>query len=164
MKKPPILAMAIALVGGLLVGLLVLRANAAPELTSERLAAARARWEAEGPSSYTLVLQMRGAVQDRRTIEVRDGQVVDMKTGGRPAREGSWSYWSVDGLFDFLDTELRNAAHPPPELGIDDPSQIVLRARFDRRWGYPAYFLRHLLGRQQSTEWEVVDFQVHSDS
>lgn len=164
MKRPPVLAMAVALVAGLLAGLLVLRSGAPPELTAESLAAARERWEAEGPADYTLEIEMRGTLEDRRLVEVRDHRVVDMRVGAGAASRDSWSYWSVEGLFDFLRQELANAADPPPELGITDPSQIVLKARFDRRTGYPQYFLRHLLGRQQSTEWEVVRFEPHPPS
>lgn len=164
MKRPPILAMAVALAGGLLVGLLVLRSSAPPALSAESLAAARARWEAEGPASYTLELQMAGSLEDRRLIEVRDDRVVAMRIGERDASPESWEYWSVDGLFDFLEQELANAANPPAELGVTDPSQIVLRARFDRRWGIPTHFLRHLLGRQQSIEWMVVRFEPRSPS
>lgn len=156
--------MALALVGGLLVGLLVLRSGAPPELTPESLAAARAHWEAAGPASYTLELEMKGALEDRRKIEVRNGRVTDMRVGDRPASADSQAYWSVEGLFEFLAAELRNAADPPPELGVADPSQIVLRASFDPRWGYPESFLRHVLGRQQSTGWEVVRFEPHPAS
>ncbi|MDX1644021.1 MAG: DUF6174 domain-containing protein [Thermoanaerobaculia bacterium] len=164
MRRPPLLAMTIALVGGLLVGLLVLRSNAPPDLTVERLEAARTRWESRGPASYTLEIEMQGALEDRRRIEVRNGRVTEMSVGERPASEDSRTYWSVDGLFDFLEAELRNAADPPPELGVSDSSQIVLKAAFDRRLGYPESFLRHILGRQQSTGWQVVSFEPHPPS
>lgn len=148
-----------ALLAGLLVGLFVLRSGAAPELVAAELDAARARWEAHGPASYTIELQMGGALSDRRRIEVRDGEVVDMTVDGRPASEDSWAYWSVEGLFDFLRAELRNKESPPRALGVSGPDQIVLRARFDPELGYPTHFLRHLLGRQKGTEWEVVEFK-----
>ena len=103
---------------------------------------------------------MGGALKDLRLISVRDGRVVDMTIDGRTASESSWEYWSVEGMLDFLETELLNAADPPPGLGIADPGQIVLRATFDAELGYPAHFFRHILGRQQSTEWEVVRFEA----
>jgi len=158
-KRPPFGWMVIALVGGLLVGLLVLRGGSAPELTESGLDTARAAWSSKGPANYTIELQMGGMLTDRRRIEVRDGVVVDMTVNGRPASEDSWVYWSVEGMFDFLQTELRNKQDPPRALGVAGPDQIVLRARFHPELGYPTHFLRHLLGRQQGTEWEVVEFK-----
>ena len=158
-KRPPYGWMAAALLGGLLVGLLVLRGGAPSELTSTELAAARELWDTKGPASYTIELQMGGSLTDRRRIEVRDGKVVDMTVDGRPASEDSWAFWSVDGMFDFLEAELRNKEKPPRTLGVSGPDQVILRARFDADLGYPTHFLRHLMGRQKGTEWEVVEFK-----
>ena len=152
--------MALALVGGLLVGLLVLRDGSAPELTRSELDDARERWRTHGPASYTLAIQMAGRLTDHRTITVENGTVVEMTVDGEPASETSWEYWSVEGLFSFLEDELDNKADPPPSLGVSGPDQIVLRARFDPDLGYPSRFLRHLLGRQMGTEWEVVEFEA----
>ena len=152
--------MAVALAGGLLLGLLVLRSAAPSELTAAGLDKARARWRVRGPASYELEVQMGGALTDRRLISVRDGQVVDMTIDARAASRSSWEYWSVEGMLDFLETELSNAADPPPGLGVTDPSQIVLRATFDIELGYPTHFFRHILGRQQGTEWKVVRFEA----
>ena len=162
-RRPPLPLLGLAALGGLLVALLVLRSNAAPELQAQDLAAARARWSQHGPADYEIILQMGGALTDRRRIVVRDHQVVDMTVNDRAASESSWAFWSVDGLFTFLEEEIRNKEDPVPGLGVSDPRQIVLRARFDTELGYPIYFLRHLLGRQQGTEWEVVAFETLSN-
>ena len=159
MKRPPIVGMALALAAGLLLGLLLFRSTAPAELTSGELADARSRWEANGPSSYIFELQMGGALDDRRRIEVHDGVVVAMTSNEQPSAESSWEHWSVDAMFGFLETELRNAADPKKTLGVADASQVVLRADFDPQLGYPSFFFRHLLGRQQSTEWKVVRFE-----
>ena len=151
--------MVLALSGGLLLGLLLFRSSAPPQLTAGELAAARSQWEEKGPSSYTFELQMGGALDDRRRIEVRDGVVAEMTSDGHPTAESSWEHWSIDAMFGFLETELRNASDPEKTLGVADASQVVLRAEFDPELGYPSYFFRHLLGRQQSTEWEVVRFE-----
>ena len=156
----PLAAMAVALAGGLLLGLLVLRASAPAELTQPQLDEARRHWEAHGPTSYRLTVQMGGALTDRRQIEVEEGTVVRMTINDSPGSAGSLQYWSVDGMLDFLQAELRNAEDPPRSLGVTDPDQIVLRAAFDSQLGYPTHFFRHLLGRQQSTSWKVVEFQA----
>ncbi len=160
MSRPPVLGIVAALVVGLLAGLLVLRSGAPPDLTGADLEAARQLWSERGPTSYAVELQMGGALTDRRRVEVLDGEVVDMTINGDPASESAWKYWSVEGMFDAIEAELANAADPPPSLGIADPSQLVLRARFDPELGYPAEFFRHVLGRQQGTEWQVVAFEA----
>lgn len=150
---------ALGLALGLAAGLLLARKPGAP-LTPERLAEARARWQAHRPVDYELEIQMRGAVRDLRRIEVRDGEVVEMTTGGAPVPREAWSYWTVDGLFEFLEDELDNASRPAEAYGVDDPRRVVVRVAFDRRWGYPSFFLRHVLGRGQSVEWTVTSFEA----
>lgn len=154
----PLVGMVVALALGLLLGLFFFRAGTPPELTREELDAARYRWEERGPESYQVTLQMGGALTDRRRIVVAEGVVTAMTISDRPAAEPSWQYWSVEGMFDFLQAELDNAQDPPPTLGVTDPDQIVLRAEFDPELGYPTRFFRHILGRQRGTSWEVVEF------
>lgn len=145
---------------GLVGGYLWLREPSAP-LTAERLQAARRQWQQEGPTSYVLEVETRGDVRAVHRIVVREGEVVEMTTGGRAAAQAAWEYWSVEGLFDFLDAELGNAGNPRQAYG-GDVSEVILRARFDPEMGYPSYFLRHVLGRQQGIEWHVVGFEAGS--
>ncbi len=140
---------------------LSLRQEAAP-LTAERLEAARRLWESRRPADYTLEIEMRGALRDRRRIEVRGTEVVRMTTGETEVAPQASAYWTVEGLFQFLETDLANAARPRDAFGVSDPEAVVLRARFDPEWGYPAYFLRHVLGRRQSVEWVVREFRPGS--
>jgi hypothetical protein len=163
LRRPSLPMLGLALVGGLVVGLLVMRGDAAPELEATELAAAQQLWSENGPADYQITLQMGGALSDLRRIVVRDHQVVEMTINDRPASESSWSFWSVEGMLQFLEAEIRNKENPIPGMGVSDPRQIILRARFDPDLGYPAYFLRHLLGRQQGTEWEVVEFESSAD-
>lgn len=124
------------------------------ELVVDDLREARELWRRRGPTSYTLVIETRGAAGSRSVVEVRDGEVVSMQTGERPASRTAWPYWSVEGLFDFLDSELRNAAAARQTYGAE-PEQVVLKASFDDELGYPRRFLRHVLGSRNSVEWEV---------
>ncbi|MEZ5332459.1 MAG: DUF6174 domain-containing protein [Thermoanaerobaculia bacterium] len=143
-----------ALAVGLLAGWWVAGRSSGSDLTREDLEAARQLWESAGPASYTLVIETRGATGKRSIVEVRDGEVISMETGGKPASRSAWAYWTVDGLFDFLDTELRNAAAAEQTYGAS-PDQVVLQARFDDRLGYPRRFLRHVLGTRNGVEWVV---------
>jgi hypothetical protein len=143
---------------GLLGGWLV--AGRGPEpLTAERLEAARRQWAERGPASYLLEIETLGAAGALQVVEVREGEVVRMTTGGAEASRDAWSYWTVEALFSFLDTELANAAAAERTYGVP-PGSVVLKARFDEASGLPERFLRHVLGRRESVEWRVRSFQA----
>lgn len=139
---------------GLLSGWWVAGRAGGRDLVRSDLDAARDLWRRRGPASYELVIETRGATGKRSVVAVRDGEVVSMETGGRPASRGAWRYWSVEGLFDFLESELENAASARETYGAA-PEEVVLKASFDRDLGYPRRFLRHVLGTRNSVEWEV---------
>ena len=128
-------------------------------LTEELLAAARARWQEHGPRAYDLAVSVSGAQEGEHRIEVRDGRVAKMTTGGAAVREGAWEYWSVEGMFRFLQTELSNRERAGEAFGADT-ADVELRVVFDDTYGYPARFLRHVLGQRKSVEWKVHSFQT----
>jgi hypothetical protein len=134
-------------------------------LTREGLAGARDRWQSQAPPSYKLEVTTGGATGARQSIVVRNGRVVSMTAAGAEAARSAWQYWSVDGLFGFLDTELTNAEHPHQAYGVGS-GEVVLRVRFDPHWGYPEYFLRHVMGKKLSIEWRITAFEpfVAADS
>jgi hypothetical protein len=133
----------------------ITRPSTGEPLTPEGLAEARARWKERGPKSYVLDVDVRGA---RHHIEARDGVVVTMTTDGNPVRADAREYWSVDGMFRFLSEEIANLQRVEAAYGVSDPDDVVLRAAFDAQYGYPARFLRHVLGQDRSVEWQVVSF------
>lgn len=139
---------------GLLSGWWVAGRSGGRDLSQTELDAARDLWRQRGPGSYVLVIETRGAAGQRSVVEVRDGEVVSMETGGRPASRGAWRYWSVEGLFDFLESELENAA-AARETYDAEPEEVVLKASFDGELGYPRRFLRHVMGTRNSIEWEI---------
>lgn len=153
-RRRPLLLVA-AFVVGAAAGLLLLGRDRAQELTAEGLAAARRLWRSQAPDSYTLELEMRGALNETRIVVVDGGRVVGMTAGGVEAPRASWEYWSVEGLFDVLATELANAADPGRTRGA---GRVALLVRFDPSWGYPSYFYRHIMGSLNDIEWEVVRF------
>lgn len=132
--------------------LLLLLREEGETLTEAGLREARERWEAADVSDYDLAISVRGAQSGDHAVRVRGGVVVSMTTGGEEVPERVRPYWSVDGLFRFLEEELENARR------ADEPSQYVLEAAFDGELGYPRRFLRHVLGGGQGIEWEVTDF------
>jgi hypothetical protein len=132
--------------------LLLRRGPAGEILTAERLAAARALWKERGPRSYALDIE---APDARHHVEVSEGKVVRMTTNGAPVREGASERWTVEGMFGFLSEELSNRQRPEAAFGVSDPSDVVLRAGFDAKNGFPARFLRHVQGQAKSFEWKA---------
>jgi hypothetical protein len=127
-------------------------------LTAALLADARARWQRHRPRAYDLEVVVSGAQEGAHRIEVREGRVVKMTTGGGPVRENVWEYWTVDGMFRFLADELGNVERPEAAYGVAQGSEVVLRVVFDETYGYPARFLRHVIGSRQSVEWRIRGF------
>lgn len=121
-------------------------------LTPERLAAARALWAERGPKSYVIDVHVRDV---HHRVEVKDGSVVSMTTDGREAEERLRRYWTVEGMFTSLSEELSNLRRPEGAFGVSDPSEVTLRATFDRDCGYPSRFLRHVRGQMRSVEWNA---------
>jgi hypothetical protein len=131
------------------------RPDTGAPLTPERLAAARARWTERAPRDYVLDVAVRGAQRGDYHVEVRAGEVVAMTSGGAPVDARAREYWTVDGMFRFLAEELSNLDRAQVVYGVTDADDVVLRAAFDPDTGYPARFLRHVLGKSAGIEWEV---------
>jgi len=126
---------------------------------AERLDAAVARWTKAGPADYDLVVETSGARAARHEVRVRSGHVVERKTDGRAVEERLLGTWSVEGMFATLRTELDNRRRASDVFGVSGPDDVVLRAEFDEKYGVPRRFLRHVMGRKRSVEWEVTSFE-----
>lgn len=155
-----ILWLALGLAVGALVGLFYKMRRPSEPLTLENLQQARQRWAQVKPKAYTMEIQIRGAQHGNHHIEVRDG-TVRMTTGGAPVNEDTAERWTVDGLFNFLETELANVDRAKELYNVDGPSRIVLRVHYDPRFSYPAYFHRHVPGGTKDIEWIVRKFEVN---
>jgi len=143
---------------GVAVGLLVGSRGGLEELTAERLAEAKRRWAEAGPGSYTMSIELGGGEAVRYEVTVENGTVTNMRSSGGDTPERTWTSWSVEGLFAFLETELGNAANPQRAYGVEDPAKVILRAKFDEQLGYPAVFMRHVIGTRLQVQWEVKAF------
>ena len=141
-----------------LVAFVALRRPSEP-LTEQALRAAEARWRERGPTNYDLALEIGGGQEGAHEIQVREGRVTRMTTGGKPVPESVWAFWSVEGMFKFLAQELENARNPQRAHGVSDPAAVTLRVQFDADLGYPRYFLRHVTGRQSQIWWGVTSLE-----
>jgi hypothetical protein len=155
----------------LLIGSLVLAMAAAwlfthdrlPELTTERLEAARELWANNGPTDYDLVVETEasGLVSHRYSIVIRNQSILEMSEDGRKIDTlgGSFSY-AVDGLFQMLERELELATEPTRNYGTPAGYRAYLFASFDRSLGYPVSFRRVLGGTNKYAEMRIDSFQT----
>ena len=132
-----------------------------PELTEAALVAAQQRWGTNGPTSYELNLKLKGTRPGTVFVRVYDGQVTAMQRDGvTPRQRRTWDVWTIEGQFDMLRRELELAADPRGQMQAKKGSQLVLRARFDRRLGYPLRYHRAVLGGGPEVYWEVARFEA----
>lgn len=130
-----------------------------PLLTAESLAAAEARWREAGPRSYQLSIEILGRRPGVVELTVRDGEVTEMTRDGRaPKQRRTWAAWTVPGQFDMLHLELEHATNAEHGYGAPAGSQAIVKAEFDRRYGYPVRVRRQVLGANLDMEWRVTRF------
>lgn len=130
--------LALLAVGAVAVVVTALRDDT-PPLTAESLSSARARWERQGITDYSIELlkELDGQAPELLRTTVRGGTVTELTIDGRPANRGSYS---VDDLFDMIERELEIAGSPEKQPG--QPREVTLRALFDGETGVPLVFKR----------------------
>lgn len=161
----------LGLIGGVVAGLAILvgllfamRPAPLPTLTAETLEAARQKWAQAGPANYDLELKIAGRQPGVVEVQVRDGQVTQMKRDGvEPAERRTWAYWSVPAQFDTLEEELNNV-----HKAASGYEGARLEAQFDPHYGYPARYRRIVTSNDLSMSWEVTRFapqgeQAHTE-
>ena len=127
-----------------------------PALTAELLAQARARWAQAEVASYELSVEVQGNTKSTHVIQVVNGETRTMQTNGNPVSNSAARYWTVPGMFDFLELELKNISGKHSPFG---KAQVYLDAEFDSELGFPKRFLRQVFGRTETVEWTVSRFQ-----
>ncbi len=157
-----VLGVAVGLMGSCVVGLYVIgkpAVPAAPVLTWERLEAAERQWQAKGPRSYKLEVEVRGAQPGHVVLQVQNGEVIAMsRDGATPRQRRTWDYWTVPNQFGILRTDLENAGQAAKVFGADSET-AVLRAQFDSEYGYPIRYERLALGGMGEMRWQITRFE-----
>jgi hypothetical protein len=143
------------------VGLLVMAALTRPrQLTRAAYEAAAARWDANGPASYNLDVELAGGRPGHVHVEVRKREVTRMvRDGVVPAQQRTWYYWSVPGMFDTIEQELDMAQDPVRSYGASGAARVAMWADFDPKYGYPRQFDRVVLGADLEVHWKVTRFE-----
>ncbi len=143
---------------GVIVFLQMFVAQRIPDLTEARLEAAEQLWQQQGPASYDMDIEIRGARPGGVHIEVRDGEPIGMTRDGRTPQPRTWSAWSVPGLFELLERELVLAEDPQHEMNVPAGTLLRLRCDFDPRLGFPRRYHRHATGGAPEVFWRVTAF------
>jgi hypothetical protein len=130
-----------------------------PDLTEGALEAAMAKWDQNGPASYDMDIELRGARPGNVHVEVRAGQVTAHTRDGRIPNESTWYTWSVPGMFDMLARDIQIAENPQQEIGAPPGAKWWLRCEFDPQFGYPARYHQVVTGGGPEVLWQVVKFQ-----
>jgi hypothetical protein len=138
-------------------------ADRIPPLTEARLEAAQELWEQQGPRSYDMDLEIRGAQPGRVHVEVRDGKVTAMTRDGRSPPARTWDVWTVPGQFETLERELVLAEDPQHEMDVAAGTQLQLRCEFDPQFGFPRRYHRYATGGAPEVFWRVTRFEPRSD-
>jgi hypothetical protein len=125
-----------------------------PELTEANLRAAMEKWKANGPASYHMEVELRGARPGNVQVDVRNKEVEDETRDGRTPGRWTWDTWSVPGLFDTLAQDLQIAQDPEGQIDAAKGTKWRLRCEFDPKFGYPLKYHRLVTGGPE-VYWQV---------
>jgi hypothetical protein len=146
-------------VAGVLVGAFLNR-NPTPLLTREAYEVAAQRWDAHGPASYDLDLELSGNRPGKIHVEVRGGQATRMvRDGVEPKQQRTWYYWTVPGQMDMIAEELDMAEDPAKAFNAPGATAVIQRAEFDPQYGYPRVYHRIVQGTDFEILWKVTKFE-----
>jgi hypothetical protein len=127
-----------------------------PELTEANLQAGMDQWQKNGPVSYDLNVELRGAQPGHVHVEVRQREVENETRDGRTPGRWTWDTWSVPGLFDTLSQDLAIAENPEGQAA--QGTKWRLQCDFDPQLGYPKQYHRLVTGGPE-VFWRVTDFE-----
>ena len=135
------------------VGVLILgREPSLPVITRDGSGDGRARWQKQGPASYTMDLMIGGRRPGPVHIEVRDGKVTRMtRDGVTPSQPRTWEYWTVPEQFETIRQDF-DSAETAGGFGAAPGTQTILKAEFDPQYGYPRRYQRFVLASKTPTQ------------
>jgi len=149
---------AAAAVAGVLLALNYFVAERLPALTAAALDAASAKWDASGPASYDMDIELRGARPGTVHVEVRDQQVTSETRDGLEPGKWTWDTWSVPGMFDTLSQDLETSEDPEQTIQAAAGTTWRLRCEFDEKNGLPRKYDRFVTNGPE-VSWQVTIFQ-----
>ena len=132
-----------------------------PDLTRESFEAAWAKWEANGPASYDVCVEVNGRQAAIYRVQIRDRIVSAATRNDYPLKgQRTLGTWSVPGMFNTIEIDLDRNEEAPADGNRSSTRRLVLGCSFDIQYGYPRKYRRNELGTQMQVDWEVSDFLV----
>jgi len=128
--------------------------NLNQQLTPEKLAAARARWDENGPRDYVLEYEVKREYNpepasrnpDKYTVRVKDRKVEEVTAAdGKPPEPGEFDFGSMDDLFDRIARQLQ----ADKESGGRRP---FVTATFDKHDGHIAHYVHSVSTTRERLE------------
>jgi hypothetical protein len=142
----------------------VSRARSLPPLERADFDAARQRWSQAAPTDYDLEVVVEGRQPATYRVEVRGGEVqVALRNGLPLTQPRTMGTWSVPGMFGTIEIDLENVERSAEDASPTPDAKLLLRARFDGQYGYPARYHRIELvrhGVNPEVSWTVTKFDV----
>jgi hypothetical protein len=151
---------ALGVLGGLVVFVWTTVRRPPPAMTQADFDEALAKWRANRPPNYEMEINVSGRQAGHMEVVVRNFQPLSVKRNGTLVPARTWTYWSVDGLFEIIRTDLEGLDQPERAFGAEDVSQLVQQAEFDAELGYPRRYRRAVMTTGDAIEWEIVEFKV----
>jgi hypothetical protein len=151
----------LGMIGGLVVFAISSVRRPPPPMTAADFTQAVDKWKANRPANYTMTIQVSGRQQGTMHSVVVDNEPVEVTRSGNPVARHTWKYWTVEGLFSIIRTDLENLDQPERAFGAKDTDHLVQQAEFDGELGYPRRYRRAVLTTGDAIEWEIVDFVIH---
>jgi hypothetical protein len=130
-----------------------------PAMNAADFETAAARWTSNRPANYEMEIEVSGRQSGTMHVVVGDHKPVSITRGGILIPDRTWQYWTVEGLFEVIRTDLEGLDQPERAFGTPDVSQLVQQAEFDEELGYPRRYRRAVLSTGEAIEWEIVEFK-----
>jgi hypothetical protein len=129
-----------------------------PLLTDSEFDAAKKRWIQNGPKSYDMEVELRGAQPGNVKVNVRN-RVVEAETrDGRVPPEHTWDTWSVPGMLNTVELDMGTAESPEQAIGAPPGTKWELRCEFDAKLGIPRRYHR-IASNGPEVYWRVTRFE-----
>jgi Family of unknown function (DUF6174) len=142
------------------IGLIVfLNRGQLPLMRPGDLEAAESRWKQRGPTNYNMDLEGSFDIKGHMHVEVRNREVTAMSLDGRPSASRLWHLWSVSGLFEFIEADVKRNVEAANHEGGALPEPVLQQAEFDRELGLPRGYQRTEVSTGQSGGWRIVKFE-----
>lgn len=132
--------------------------DSSPELTSERLAEAQARWQKAQWKNYRVEVDVQSRQREQYAVEVRNGEPRQAWRNGRALTQTRvFDTWSVPGMFTTLADDL-DVAHRGGDKA-NAGAQLHLRCTFDVATGAPLRYRRIEWGNNFEILWQITKLE-----